>query len=243
MKHLRIWVFFWIFLWVLAFSAENSLALTGVPRYESSPARASSPAFGFWYGNLFGVEDGRVGAGGELGGKNIRVGFLSEYNYLDSIYSQSYSEMDLGYSLWLFNLGLAYGFSMEWIPAENMLIRHRYKLGVSFAWKEFYLGGMLFGWFDDVKNSGFLVGGGLNVGGAVDFFFEWNGNFLDIGANVMVKNVRLSSAYRFPGFGATFSLSIFIDQWLLEGAYGFTNESFDRIEMGASKKLKKKTIL
>lgn len=224
-------------------AADESFSLNGIPRYGSSPARNLSPALGFWAESFDFVDEMTLGAGGELGRGRLRIGFLEEYTWLDSIYRRSYSEVDAGYTFSCFVIGAGYGFSMEWIPAGTLWVRHRYKLGASLEWKKMYFGGMLVGWTDDVLRLEFLLGGGLNAGDQVNFHWEWDGGFLTVGSNVKIRKVDISFAYRFPGFGASFSISFLLDSWLFDGTYSFSNESFDRFEMGISKKLEKKTIL
>lgn len=243
MIYLKKWVLLVLFSCGFSLAVENTLFLTGVPRYDITPTQELIPSFGFWFESMGDVPKMDFGAGGEFGREKLRVGFLEEYRLLDSIYRQSYSEVNLGYSFPQFSLGAGYGFSMEWIPAGELWIRHRYKLGVSLTWRQLYLGGMLSGWFDDVRNSEFLLGGALNVGEQFKFYGEWDGSFFAVGANVIIKSVELTSAYRFPGFGAAFSISFSVDSWLFGGSYGFSNESFDRFKIGVFKKLKKKTIL
>lgn len=232
-----------VFLCSLGFPLENSLALSGLPQYGSSPARSLQPAFGLRFESLGNLSQQRYEAAGELGKGLFRAGFVFDHVVMDSLYRNSYSELDLGYSFAWFRAGAGYGASMEWIPGGDLWVRHRFKIGTAFEWRQMYIGGLLDGWFDDIKEIGFLVGGGAKVGDSFDLFLQWNGSLLDVGLNVMIGTVRVSSIYQFPGFGAEFSIGFSWNKWGLEVFYGFTNESFHGFGVKLSKRFGKKTIL
>ncbi len=225
------------------FSLENSLGLKGLPQYGSSPARSLQPAFGLLFESVGNENQQRYEAAGEFGKGPFRAGFVYDHFVLDSIYRKSYSELDLGYSYWLLLVGVGYGASMEWIPGGDLWVRHRFKVGLAFEWRQLYVGGLLDGWFDELTEIDFLVGGGAKVGDSFDLFFQWNGCLFDLGVGVQINQFRISSVYQFPGFGAEFSLGFLWEGWGLDIFYGFTNESFRRFGVKVSKRFGKKTIL
>ena len=233
----------WVLLCCLAFSQENALALKGLPSYESSPARMLQPAFGFRFESSGGGRQFIYGASGEFGKGTLRSGFVYDFSVMDSLYRKSYSELQLGYGIYGIWAGVGYGVSMEWIPGGDLWVRHRFKAGSLFEWRQMYLAGLLDGWFDDLKQTGFVVGGGAKVGENFDLFFQWNGGFLDLGAGVKMGCVYFSTVYQFPGFGTELSLGVFWKDWTMDLFSGFNNESFHRIGGRVSKRFGKKTIL
>lgn len=227
----------------VAMSFENNLAEEGLPDYSSTPVRKSRPAIGLGFGKL--LDEGPVWfeAAGELNIQKFRLAFVEELLALDSIYRRSYSEMNLSRDFGSVALGGGYGCSMEWVPGENLWIRHRYKLGTSFSWKRVHLGGVLSGWFDDFTSIEFLVGGSVKTGDNFDFFCQWDGRVVDLGVGIFLGRVSLSSSYRFPGFGTSFLVSIYWDGGKVNGFYDFNNESFDRFGFKFSKFVEKKDYL
>ncbi|MCQ2124443.1 MAG: hypothetical protein MJZ25_09700 [Fibrobacter sp.] len=231
------------FLCDVALSAESPLALTGLPCYESSPARKSAPGIGLSFTSFINTEEYDFESSGELEFKNHRGAFLVDFHRLDSVYQRIYSELEWGYPFSRVIAGFGYGVSLEWIPGQTLWTRHRYKVGLSFEWNRMYIGGMASGWFDDMKRIDFLVGGGFSASGSFSMFYSWDGKNINVGTTVDVHGVSLASGFRFPGFGVALALDFSLSQWKFGCDYVFANERRDLFGVGLSKSLKKKTIL
>lgn len=211
--------------------------------YENRLFQETVPGFGFYYQSKVGVEESRHGVQGTFG-KVLQVVFVSEYGLLDSIYRQSFSEIDVSYRRGFALLGLGYGLSMEWDHRGDFWTRHRYRLGGTFSWRELYLGGMVAGWTDELGDRAeVLLGGGVVTGEMLEFHFQWDGSLVELGSSINFTHCRLDMSYVFPGFGLSISLHFFWDTWGTWGEYRLGNHSLDEFEVGVSKRFRKKTIL
>lgn len=222
-----------------AVASENSLSLEGLPRFENSPARLPATGFGFRFETIPAVGQRQYEIAGELG-SGYRLGFITAYTALDSIYARSYTEVDYGQPIRDFVLGGAYGISMEWIPGGDLWTRHRYKVGVSYGMAAWHVGGMISGYFDDFSTPEFAVGGGVLAADVLDFFMEWDGSFFNLGTLVRLEHAQVDLAYRFPGFGISFSIVFLWESWSAFGTCRFSNESLNSFGGGLSKKKKKR---
>ena len=221
----------------------GNLALRGLPGFASSPARIAEPGFGAAFAYVPDADIAVAGMAGEFC-VGPRVAFSSSYLELDSIYRRVYSEIDLSLARTWFILGAGYGYSVEWIPGEQNWNRHRYKAGSALLWRGISFAGIVSGWTDLLPEyPDYALGVHVSVAERFSVFGEWDGYSLDIGNTIRFKYVQVQSAYRFPGFGVSLSISFILDGWSIGGAYGFAGSNWNWIGGGVSKFLRKKTIL
>lgn len=248
--------FFWVlFLFVVqsfAFDASGSfvqsygghLSVMGLPGFYSTPARIAAPAFGINASYLSSTDQASAGVAGEIGDSLYRVAFLGGFESMDSIYRRVYTEWDLAFRLRCIVLGAGYGLSVEWIPAEESWVQHRYKAGGSLLFGQMSLSAMAWNYSSDPISYGrYLLGLSVKPGNDFDGFVEWNGSSVFMGTSVQFGFVCLTTAYRMPGFSVVFALEFSFGPWSVNGYYGKMGLSLDWFGGGVQKKIKKKTIL
>lgn len=203
-------------------SVQGDFAEEGFAGFYSSPARLASPGFALAAFGVLGsesdVDEFAWAAYGDLGNNRWRLAFLGSYHGLDSLYRQSYSELDASTTLSWFTLGGAYGFSMEWIPGDGKWARHRYKVGALARWREFSLGGAAYGFTDEPVE----LGGGVhwNPEGHFSVFVEGNRRGVLIGNALKFVHGRIDVLYGFPDFSFSTMLSFYWGGWFAGGAFG-----------------------
>lgn len=239
----------------------GNLALKGLPGYASTPARLAQPGLGISYVRLSEIDmqvagaagefslDALTGAKGDSASLSSRVAFGASYLALDSLYRQVYTELSFSVSYRPLVLGVAYGFSAEWVPAPSAdpdalhWDRHRYKSGAAFVLGGLSLSAMLSGWTSaPLAETDYAFGARLEVGRFAGFV-EWDGLSFDVGSAVRFRFLEIRSSYRFPDFGVAVSLSFWLENWSLEGVFGTGTPIRDWFGVSLSKQIRKKTIL
>lgn len=203
-------------------SVEGDFAPQGFAGFYSSPARKASPGFAFAYYRIPGgkedVDEFSWAAYGDMGSERWRLAFLEAFHGLDSLYRQSYSELDASASLGAFTLGGAYGFSAEWIPGGGKWARHRYKAGGLARWREISLGVAVYGFTDESAD----VGAGIhwNPEGRFLLFAEGARQGVRVGNALSFGHGRIDVLYGFPDFSFSAMVTLFWDGWFAGGAVG-----------------------
>jgi hypothetical protein len=206
------------------------------------------PGFGFSYAQVLESQIQVVSAAGEMGwvrdGLGFRTAFFSSYLAMDSIYRQVYSELDASaFGTW-YIVGLGYGLSVDWVPAEDKWTSNRYKIGTALLWRPMALSGMLvWNQAPDILEMGY----GVSIRGAIGerfySFVEYDGESFDIGTAVRFKFMTIHTAYRFPDFGVVCAVEFALDGVYISGVYGFVGQIWDWFGGNISKSVRKKTIL
>lgn len=203
-------------------SVEGDFAPEGFVGFRSSPARKASPGFAL---AAFGVLEGEAdidefswAAYGDLGNERWRLAFVGAYHGLDSLYRQSYSELDGSATFGWFTLGSAYGFSMEWIPGSSKWARHRIKAGVLARWRDFSFGVATFAFTDESAEFG--AGVHWNPEGHFSLFAEGERRGFRVGNSLKFEHGRMDVLYGFPDFSFSAMATVFWGGWFAGGAVG-----------------------
>lgn len=203
-------------------SVEGDYAPEGFAGFYSTPARKPSPGFavGFFrgLGDAVEIEEFAVSAHGEVEAGLFRLSFLEVYHGLDSLFRQSYSELDVSAAFSAFSLGCAYGLSMEWLPGDAKWVRHRYKAGALALWRGFSFGAAVYGFTDEPVG----FGGGVhwNPGGRFSAFAEGSGNGVFAGNSVRFEHAAVSVLYGFPDFSVSLRVDFRLGGWFAGGVLG-----------------------
>ncbi len=171
------------------------------------------------------VDEFICGAGGKIDRPSLSFSFSSSYHQMDSLYVQSYSEMNFVYkrNYLLWNVG--YGLSMEWIPGESLWNRHRYKLGGMWLAESFYLSALTEGWLSaSEKTFQWELMGGLRSNRFGEVFALWNGQSIKVGNEVFWKYFSIGTSYIFPDFEISVQVSIYLGRWVSRSRYGFLSD-------------------
>lgn len=196
---------------------QGALSPYGFSGYIVSPARFSSPGFALSaYRTIGEVDQYVLGAFGDIGLGRYRIVFFSAFQGLDSLYRQSYSEIDASWTCDFLALGAGYGFSLEWIPGVGKWTRHRYKGGVLVLWRDFALGASAMGYTGDFPD----IRGGVHwlPRGSFSAFAESDGEYVWFGNGVRFRYGEVHVSYRFPDFAVTVEVSFLVRGWF-GGAY------------------------
>jgi len=193
-------------------TVRGDLAPSGFPGFYTSPARLVAP--GFALSAVYGtgdVDEYAYAGYGEVGAGPLRLAFFSAFHGLDSLYRQSYSELQTSLPVGMFVLGAAYGLSMEWLPGAERWARHRYKAGAMFLWRDFAVGAMAHGFTDERVDAR----GGLHwePDGSFSFFLEADRNSVWIGNGVRFRHGEVHFRYGFPDFTVSVLLCASWEGW------------------------------
>lgn len=207
-------------------TVRGDLAPRGFPGFYSSPARTAAPGFALAAVRDMGDVDEFAYAGyGEAGAGPLRLAFFSTFHGLDSLYRQSYSELQTSLPVetpvGLFILGAAYGLSMEWLPGDEKWARHRYKGGALFLWRDFAVGGTVYGFTDGM--DGYVDGrGGVHwePQGSFSFFLEADRSLVWLGNGIRFRYAGLDFRYGFPDFSVSLLLCVYWEGWFAGGLSG-----------------------
>ena len=124
-------------------NSSGNLALSGLPGFYSTPAREAIPGYGLVFARELSTGLFVAGGAGEIAlGSSaypFRLAFMESYSEMDSVYRQVYSQVETSVALSWLVMGLGYGASVEWIPAEQHWTRHRYKAGACLVWQDLSL--------------------------------------------------------------------------------------------------------
>ncbi|MCQ2097064.1 MAG: hypothetical protein MJY87_03860 [Fibrobacter sp.] len=242
-----------LFLWGAAFAVDSpvvfvqpssgNLDVSGAGGFLSTPARRSNPSIYVACFLARDVEEYSCSGGGEFRWKESRFAFFSSLHGLDSLYMQSYSEMDISYDLKFLLVGLGYGFSMEWIPGEDQWYRHRLKMGGTYIGDRTYWGVAVSGWLPGKNTGNWIVGGGVWVRDWGRAFLEWNDGSLLVGSSVKWKWLEVRTSYAFPDFGVSLALSVSLGGFSVDSHYGPASGKTGWIGLGLQKRIEKMTIL
>ncbi len=210
---------------------------TGLPGYRSTPARTSEPAFGiegYW---LSDVDEWALLAAGEMQLYSSRLSFFYMFHALDSIYRDSYSELQFSWHRNWLVLGGAYGVEIDWMPGKSVWARHRYKFAVDLCWRSFHFEGMLDGFTDSRLdgNVGIFWEGGENA----RLFAESGFEKLALGFDFLWKNFSLKTSYRFPDFAVAVSVNVALGAYGIFYAHGFAANSLGWNGLGVCRRVKK----
>lgn len=193
-------------------SVGGDIARDGVPGYYSSPARFAKDEIAISLWNVFdGVEERAYAAHGAFGISRFRGAFYYVFCNLDSLYRLSYMEIESAWNWKHLALGAAYGFSMEWIPADIMWVRHRYKFGALWVWNAFYVGAELFGYTEE--NPSFKGGVHFSPEGRFATYVEFDRHNAYVGNEACFKYGVMAIVFRFPSFSMSASFSISVGGW------------------------------
>lgn len=204
---------------------QGAISPYGFSGFYDSPARYALNGFGFSGFGVLGlgssessenVDQYAFAAFGDVGREWFRVGFYSSYLMMDSLYRQSYSELDMAWTTSVLVLGGGYGYSLEWIPRSGNLGgdkwgRHRYKAGALLAWSDFFFGATACAFVGDVPD----VRGGIHwiPQGRFSAFVEVDRNGAFVGNSVRFSHGNLRFAYRFPDFSVAVAASVNFGGW------------------------------
>ena len=210
-------------------TVQGDLSPSGLPGFFSSPARTSAPGFAIAaVHDAENVEEFVYAGYGEVGIGPLRLAFFSSFHGLDSLYRQSYSELQSSLPvesfMGSFVLGAAYGLSMEWLPGAEKWVRHRYKGGALFLWRDFAVGGTVYGFSDDM--DGYVAGrGGLHwePQGSFSFFLEADRSSVWLGNGIRFRYGDMHFRYEFPDFSVSLLFSACWEGWFAGMAAGSGN--------------------
>ena len=218
---LALWLGLSVALWAAGGSVpfvptvRGDLAPAGFPGFYTSPARTAASGFALSAVYGAGDVDELVYSGyGEVGAGPFRLAVFSAFHGLDSLYRQSYSELQASLPVRMFVLGAAYGLSMEWLPGAEKWARHRYKAGAMFLWRDFSIGAMAYGFTDGM--DGYVNGrGGLHwePQGNFSFFLEADRNSVWIGNGIRFRYGEARFRYGFPDFAVSVLFNASWDGW------------------------------
>ena len=223
-------------------NSSGNLVLSGLPGFYSTPAREAYPGYGLVYARELSTGLHVAGGAGEIAlgpsAYPFRLAFMESYAEMDSVYRQVYSQVETSVAVSLLVMGLGYGASVEWIPAEQHWTRHRYKAGSSLVWKDMSLSAMVAGWVGDISSVSYWVGGQFWAKKRISAFVEYDGISLDVGNAVRFKYCDLFAAYRFPGFAMSLKVEFHVMQWNIHGMYGFAGAFWRWLGAGFSHDLR-----
>lgn len=205
-------------------TVRGDLAPSGFPGFYTSPARRAAPGFAFSAVYGAGDVDEFAYAGyGEVGAGPFRLSVFSAFHGLDSLYRQSYSELQASLPVRMFVLGAAYGLSMEWLPGAEKWARHRYKAGAMFLWRDFSLDGMAYGFTDELVD----VRGGVHwvPQGAFSFYLEADRSSVWLGNGIRFRYGEMHFRYGFPEFSVSLLFSACWEGWFAGMVAGSGNVS------------------
>ena len=223
-------------------NSSGNLALSGLPGFYSTPARVVFPGYGLVYARELSTGLLVAGGAGEIAlgpsAYPFRLSFMESYSEMDSVYRQVYSQVETSVAFSWLVMGLGYGASVEWIPAEQHWTRHRYKAGSSLVWKDVSLSAMVAGWIGDISSVSYWVGGQFWAKKRISAFVEYDGTSFDVGNAVRFKYCDLFAAYRFPGFAMSLKVEFHVMQWNIHGMYGFAGAFWRWLGAGISHDLR-----
>lgn len=193
-------------------TVRGDLAPAGFPGFYTSPARTAAP--GFALSAVYGagdVDEFAYAGFGEVGAGPLRLAVFSAFHGLDSLYRQSYSELQASIPVRMFVLGAAYGLSMEWLPGAEKWARHRYKGGAMFLWRDFAVGGVVYGFTDESVDGR----GGVHwePQGNFSLFLEADRNSVWLGNGIRFKYGEARFRYGFPDFAVSLLFSVCWEGW------------------------------
>lgn len=215
----------------------GGLSPVGLGGYNSTPARYAIPSYGVSYYWLDDVVESSWNLSLEFGSDAYRVSAFVDYETMDSLYRNLYSEISYAKTWPHFALGMSYGLGLEWIPGDALWARHRFKWAGTFNWRQVYLAGMLGGFTDE----GILPAVGVHwiSDEAVSAFAEYDFDYLYAGASFRWKFVELSSSYRFPDFAVALQISFRGTHCGASYARGFKHNSIGWNSVQVTRWLKK----
>ncbi len=193
-------------------TVRGDFALDGFPGFYTSPARTTVP--GFALSAVYGagdVDEFAYAGYGVVDAGPLCLAVFSAFHGLDSLYRQSYSELQASLPVRMFVLGAAYGLSMEWLPGAEKWARHRYKAGATLLWRDFSLGGMANGFTDELVD----VRGGVHwvPQGAFSFFLEADRHSVWLGNGIRFRYGEAHFRYGFPDFSVSLLFSARWEGW------------------------------
>lgn len=223
-------------------NSSGNLALSGLSGFYSTPAREAIPSYGLVFARELSTGLFVAGGAGEIAlGSSaypFRLAFMESYLEMDSVYRQVYSQVETSVALSWLVMGLGYGASVEWIPAEQHWTRHRYKAGSSLVWKDLSLSVMVAGWVGDISSLSYGVGGQFWAKKRISAFVEYDGTSFDVGNVVRFRFCDLFAAYRFPGFAMSLKVELHLMGWNIHGMYGFAGSFWRWLGSGFSRDLR-----
>lgn len=149
-------------------------------------------------------------------------GFSYRFVRLDSLYRQSFAELDNA-CLWRYGgLGIAYGVSTEWLDDGAFWNRHHYSLGALGRYRDISL---------KVWAEGFVGESPLWLSSIffspveqLSLFAETSGKWVLLGYSLSYSFVRLESMFRGPGFAVALGVSFSLGGWNVGGSRGFSGQ-------------------
>lgn len=224
-------------------SVEGSFAAEGFAGFYASPARIASPGFGLGFFRVLDkvtdVDEFSAAAYGEMGSERWRLSFFEALHGLDSLYRQSYSELDIALVFGWLAFGGAYGLSMEWIPGDCKWARHRYKAGALALWRDFSFGVAVYGFTDEFVE----LGGGVHwkPDGHFSVFVEGDVNGFRVGNAVRFEHGEIAVLYGFPSFSVSVAVNFYWRGWFAGASIGSGDLPVWGVFSG--KRLKKKKLV
>ena len=175
----------------------GGLSPVGLGGFHSSPARFAEPSYGVSFYWLDDVDESSWNLSLEFGSDAYRVSAFVDYETMDSLYRNLYSEASYAKTWPHFAFGMGYGIDMEWVPGDVFWTRHRFKWGANYLWRQVSVSGMLSGFLDEGVSP--VVGIHWISDESISAFVESDFDYLHVGANFRWKYFEIGTL-SFPGF-------------------------------------------